>query len=68
MAEGSDVQAQYLMGMLYRDGPLLIPDLDKAKHWFVEVAEQGHDGAQYALSKLFLSDNLEVCGPKQGIR
>ena len=34
MAEGGDPHAQYLLGKLYRDGPLLIPDTRKARDWF----------------------------------
>src|SRR5699024_132620 len=33
VAELGDAYAQYRMGQLYRDGPLLIPDNCKAKHW-----------------------------------
>lgn len=31
LAEQGDAHAQYLMGQLYRDGPLLIPDSQKRK-------------------------------------
>ncbi len=41
VAERGDTHAQYWMGQLYRDGPLLIPDSQKAKHWFTQAAEQG---------------------------
>lgn len=34
LAGRGDAHAQYMMGLLYRDGPLLIPDSQKAKHWF----------------------------------
>ena len=39
LAERGDAHAQYLMGQLYRDGPLLIPDSSKAKHWLTRAAE-----------------------------
>ena len=37
LAERDDTHAQYLMGLLYRDGPLLIPDSQRAKHWLVQA-------------------------------
>ena len=41
LAERGDVHAQHLIGQLYRDGPLLIPDSQKAKDWFTQAAERG---------------------------
>ena len=67
MAEGGDPHAQYLMGKLYRDGPLLIPDAKKARNWFTRAAEQELPIAQYALGKLFLSGDIEVRDPKLGM-
>ena len=60
LAESGDMNAQYLMGKLWRDGPLLIPDTVKARFWFEQAAAQGHTTAQYALGKLLLSDDVEV--------
>ena len=60
LAESGDMHAQYLMGKLWRDGPLLIPDSVEARYWFERAAEQGHLVAQYSLAKLYLSDDLEV--------
>lgn len=60
LAEGGDADAQYTMGRLYRDGPLLIPDWVNAAHWFDKAARQNHVAAQYALGKLLLSDDREV--------
>ena len=34
LAKGGDEHAQYLMGKLWRDGPLLTPDPVNARHWF----------------------------------
>ena len=56
------------MGQLYRDGPLLIPDGRKAKHWLSQAAEQNFPESQYALGKLLLSDDWEVRDPDEGIR
>ena len=68
VAERGDAHAQYRMGQLYRDGPLLIPDNRKAKHWLTQAAKQGLSEAQYSLGKLLLSDDWEVRDPDEGIR
>ena len=67
LAESGDMYAQYLMGKLWRDGPLLIPDGVNARYWFEQAARQGHLAAQYALAKLYLSDDLEVRDTAQGM-
>ena len=68
LAERRDTHAQFVMGQLYRDGPLLIPDSQKAKRWFTLAAEQGMPEAQYALGKLLLSGDLEVNDVDKGLR
>lgn len=68
LAEQGDAHAQYLMGQLYRDGPLLIPDRQKAKDWFTQAAEHGLPEAQYAVGKLLLSNDWEVRDLDEGIR
>lgn len=68
LAENGDKHAQYLMGKLWRDGPLLIPNTGNAWYWFQQAAEQGHGCAQYALGKLLLSDDVEVRDPAKGMR
>lgn len=68
LAERGDAHAQYRMGQLYRDGPLLIPDNRKAKHWLTQAAKQGLSEAQYALGKLLLSDDWEMRDTDEGIR
>ena len=40
-AEGGDPSAQYLVGKLYQDGPVLIPDGVEARYWFDQSARQG---------------------------
>ena len=37
-AEG-DVHAQYILGLLYRDGGLRIPDVEKARYWLEQAAK-----------------------------
>ena len=67
LAENGDMYAQYLMGKLWRDGPLLIPDSVNARYWFEQAAEQGHLAAQYSLAKLYLSDDVEVRNIRLGL-
>ena len=68
LAELGDVHAQFLTGVLYRDGGLLIPDAEKARHWLEQAAERELPQAQYALGKLLLSDDPDVHDPSEGIR
>ena len=68
LAESGDVHAQYFMGELYRDGPLLPPDWVMARYWFDKAAKQGYAAAQYALGKLYLSDDAIVHDPELGIQ
>ena len=67
LAKEGDACAQYLMGKLWRDGPLLIPDVVNAQYWFEQAAMQYHVTAQYVLAKLCLSDDAEVHDAQQGI-
>ena len=67
LADAGDVHAQYIIGMAYRDGGLLIPDTAKAQKLLERTAEQDLDAAQYALGKLYLSDDADVHDPAKGI-
>ncbi len=60
LAKDDDPDAQYLLGRLYRDGGLLIPDDEKAEHWFRRSAESGYDCAEYALGKLLESQERKT--------
>lgn len=66
-AEGGDPHAQFLLGRLYRDGPLLTPDWAEARYWFEQAAQSLPD-AQYTLGKLLLTDDVEVHNRERGIR
>ncbi|MDE6589849.1 MAG: relaxase MobL [Oscillospiraceae bacterium] len=68
MAESGDPDAQYLIGKLYQDGPVLIPDSVEARYWFEQSAQQDHVAAQCELGKLLLSDDPEVRDPALGIQ
>ena len=68
LAENGNVRAQYFMGKLCRDGPLLPPDWVMARYWFDKAAKQGYAPAQYALGKLYLSDDASVHDSELGIQ
>ena len=68
LAEYGDVHAQYFLGLLYRDGGLLLPDAEQAAHWLELAAKQDLPAAQYALGKLYLSDDPEVHDADDGIQ
>ena len=66
IARQGDPHAQYLMGLLYRDGGLLVPDAEQAKHW-LELSAQELPDAQYVLGKLYLSDDSDIHDPAKGL-
>lgn len=68
LAEYGDVHAQYFLGLLYRDGGLLLPDAERAAHWLALAAKRNLPEAQYALGKLYLSDDPEVHDADDGIQ
>ena len=67
-AEDGEPASQYVLGVLYRDGGLLMSDAVKARDWFTRSAKQGYVPAQYALGKLLLSDDPEIHDQDNGIR
>ena len=68
MAEYGDVHAQYFLGLLYRDGGLLLPDAKQAAYWLELAAKRNLPVAQYALGKLYLSDDPEEHDADDGIQ
>lgn len=68
LAKYGDVHAQYFLGLLYRDGGLLLPDAEQAVHWLELAAKRNLPAAQYALGKLYLSDDPEVRDVDDGLR
>ena len=68
MANDGNPGAQHLVGKLYQDGPVLIPDSMEARYWLGLSAQQGHVAAQYELGKFLLSDDPEVHDPALGIQ
>ena len=68
LAEYGDVHAQYFLGLLYRDGGLLLPDVEQAAYWLELAAKRNLPAAQYVLGKLYLSDDPEVHDTSDGIQ
>ena len=68
LAEYGDDHAQYFLGLLYRDGGLLLPDAEQAAYWLELAAKRNLPAAQYALGKLYHSDDPEVHDVGEGIR
>ena len=66
IAHQGDPHAQYIMGLLYRDGGLLVPDTEQAKRW-LELSVQELPDAQYVLGKLYLSDDPDIHDPAKGL-
>ena len=64
--EKGDSFAQLLVGQPSLNGPLLIPDSLRGKHWLTQAAWAGLPQAQYALGRLLLSDDPEVCDAEDG--
>ncbi len=60
-------QAWYVLGTLYRDGGILIPDSALAAEAFTKAAQAGMIPAQCALGELLLSDDLDVRDPSAGM-
>lgn len=56
-AKAGNPYAQHLLGKLYRDGTVVIPDAEQARDWFQRSAEQGLNVVRYALGKLLLTDD-----------
>ena len=51
LAEQGDVNAQSLLGMMYRGGLGVPKDLKTAVKWFTPAAEQGNANAQFTLGQ-----------------
>ncbi len=61
------MHTQYIIGTAYRNGGLLILDTVKARKLLERAAAQEIDAAQYALGKLYLSDDADVHDFTKGI-
>ena len=68
LAEHGVPQAWYVLGTLYRDGGILIPDSVLAVEALEKAARAGVVPAQCALGELLLSDDLEVRNSELGVK
>ena len=53
LAEQGHAQAQYNLGLLYRNGEGTLTDKKKAFYWYTQAAEQGLAAAQHNLGVLY---------------
>ena len=67
LADHGVSQAWYVLGKLYRDGGVLIPDSALAMDAFENAARAGVVPAQCALGELLISDDLEVHNSELGM-
>ena len=52
LAEGGNVNAQFVLGLDYQAGACVERDLAQASAWFRKAAEQNDSGATFQLSRL----------------
>ena len=52
-AEGGDATAQYLLGVMYDEGRVVVRSESKAKEWFEKAAAQGDADAQNTMGVLY---------------
>lgn len=55
-AEAGEAAAQFLLGLMYRDGLGIPRDISEAKRWLSLAAAQGYDGARFVLGEIELVD------------
>jgi len=51
-----DAAAQFLVGLMHRDGLGVARDVAEAKRWLTLAAEQGYEGARFVLGEIELVD------------
>ncbi|MBA3814418.1 MAG: sel1 repeat family protein [Alphaproteobacteria bacterium] len=54
LAHNNVVEAQYCMGVFYKNGYVVKEDYKKAAEWFTKAAQQNHVEAQYNLGFLYI--------------
>lgn len=53
LAESGDLDAQHLVGLMFRDGNGASANLEEAIMWFKKSAEQGEGYSQFEIAKIF---------------
>ncbi len=67
-ATRGEAEAQYLLGLLYRNGEGVSQDFEVAFNWHLAAAEQQHALAQFALSDLYFNGPEARRDPESGLR
>lgn len=57
LASNGDINAQYLLGLIYRDGKGVSSDQAQSKYWLEQAAHAGHAPAQAALGSILLDES-----------
>src|SRR5262249_44570886 len=52
-AERGDAEAQWVIGVWHRTGPLARRNVARALFWFRQAAVQGHAGARFDLGQIY---------------
>ncbi len=47
-----NAEAQYYLGMMYRDGDGVEADIEQAINWWKKAMREGHQDAAYAMSEV----------------
>ena len=55
-AAAGEAVAQFLIGLMYRDGLGIPRNIAEAKRWLTRAAEQGYEGARFVLGEIELVD------------
>lgn len=66
-AEKGDMDAQYALGICYKDGLGVQQDNTQTIYWFRKAAEQGNADAQYALGLCYLTAWGGLCDNNQAV-
>lgn len=53
LAEQGDVESQFLLGNVYREGKGIVINLSEAKSWYEKAAKKGHANAQFGLGLMY---------------
>lgn len=58
LAEQGDARSQYLIGTMYRQGLLGVPDKERGRKWLSMAAESGNAEAQFSLGLMYFQGEI----------
>jgi|MDTD01.2.fsa_nt_gb TPR repeat protein len=58
LAEQGDARSQYLLGTMYRQGLLGVPDKEKGRQWLTMAADGGNADAQFSLGLMYFQGEI----------